>query len=139
MSTDVEMTGVAPITGHGELPPPSVVDAPITGDGKLEPPSVVELWTAQKLLERKEIQNILQDDTDQTTFRNARISGKAFLLCGDDRHFWTGDCHLPAGPSVELADLVQTIKNMGKDKSRGNASTPPLHVKREVDRRSISS
>jgi hypothetical protein len=96
-------------------------DAPPATDGELQPPSVVELWTAQKLFERKAIQDILRDDTDRTTFRNARISGKAFLMRGDDLHFWTDVCHLPAGPSVELAGLAQTIKNMGKEESRGNA------------------
>jgi len=66
-------------------------------------------------------QRILGSDEIQTTFQNAWISGKAFLMRGDDLHFWTDVCHLPAGPSVELEGLAQRIKNMGKEESRGNA------------------
>jgi len=94
---------------------------PVTTDGRLQPPSVVEGWTPQELFDFVLKQRILGSDEIQTTFQNAWISGKAFLMRGDDLHFWTDVCHLPAGPSVELEGLAQRIKNMGKEESRGNA------------------
>jgi hypothetical protein len=125
MATDSPMEDAPPVTTDGA--------------GELQPPSVVERWTEERLFRFILERNVLRRPEYQKTFRNADLSGKAFLMRGGDLHLWMDVCHLPAGPSVELADLAQTIKNMGKDKSRGNASTPPLHVKREVDRRSISS
>jgi len=58
---------------------------------------------------------------DRATFSKAGISGWAFLRHGDDRGFWLHQCGLPIVPSGDLAELAQTIKNMGKEKSRGNA------------------
>jgi len=93
---------------------------PVTTVGTLEPPSVVEQWTPNDLFDYTPIKKILWNEKNRATFWNAEISGNAFLLRGDDVHFWMDVCQLPAGPSVELADLAQTIKNMGKDESRGN-------------------
>jgi hypothetical protein len=97
---------------------------PVTTDGGLQPPSVIEGWTAEKLFKLEGIQDILQNDKNRATFWNAEISGKTFLRRGDDLYFWTGACHLPAGPSDKLAGLVQRIKDMGKEESRGN----PFHL-----------
>jgi hypothetical protein len=105
MATDVEMTGVAQITGGGELPRPSVV----------------EQWGRKALFDYTQIQNILEDKKDRATFWKAGISGRAFLRDGDVRDFWLHQCGLPIGLSGDLAKLAQTIKNMGKEKSRGNA------------------
>jgi hypothetical protein len=105
MATDIEITGVAPITGDGELPPPSVV----------------EQWGRKALFDCTPIQKILEDEKDRTTFWNAGISGRAFLRDGDVRYFWLHQCGLPIGLSGDLAELAQTIKDIGKEKSRGNA------------------
>ena len=67
------------------------------------------------------IQNILEDDEDRETFNKAKISGSIFLERGNDEDFWFRRCQLPIGPSAALAGLAQTIKNMGKEKSPGNA------------------
>jgi hypothetical protein len=68
-----------------------------------------------------QMQNILEDDEDRATFWKAGISGSAFLKGGDIRDFWLHQCGLPIGLSGELAELAQTVNNMGKGKSRGNA------------------
>jgi hypothetical protein len=86
----------------------------------LQPPSVVERWTEAELLSFIESRNIL-NDKNRATFSNADISGRGFLRDGDVRDFWLHQCCLPIGPSGELAELAQTIKNMGNEKSRGNA------------------
>jgi len=105
MATDVELTGVAPITGDSELPPPSIV----------------EQWTPEQLFGFAPIPKILWNEKNRTTFWNAEISGRAFLRDGDVRVFWLHQCGLPIGISGDLADLAQRIKNTGKEKSRGNA------------------
>jgi len=66
-------------------------------------------------------QEILQNGENRTTFRDALIDGSAFLMDGDVRHCWLRECRLPLGPSGNLLRLVQSIKNMGKEESRGNA------------------
>jgi hypothetical protein len=93
---------------------------PVTTGGELQPPSVVEGWTEEELFNFILARNVLRKPEYRTIFRNAEIHGKAFLRDGDDLYFWSGACHLPAGPSGDLAELVQTIKNMGKEESRGN-------------------
>jgi hypothetical protein len=94
---------------------------PVTTDRILQPPSAVEQWGRKALFDYSPIQNILEDDEDRETFKKAKISGKAFLECGDDQDFWKSVCKLPAVPSYRLAKLVQTIKDRGKEESRGNA------------------
>jgi len=98
----------------------TVQSLPTPWEGVLPTPSVVEQWTQKDVLAYTPIKDILEYPEDKATFTRARKDGKAFLLAGDDRRFWTGDCHLPPGTSVRLADLTQRIKNMGKEKSRGN-------------------
>jgi hypothetical protein len=87
---------------------------------ELPTPAAVERWIEEELLSFIASRNILNDNI-RATFRYAMVDGEAFLLCGDDRHFWMRDCHLPPGPSVKLADLAQKIKYMGKEKPGGNA------------------
>jgi hypothetical protein len=94
---------------------------PVTTDGELQPPSVVEQWTPKDLFDFAPIQKILWNDKNRATFQNAEISGRAFLRDGDVRDFWLHQCGLPIGLSGDLAELAQTLKNMGKEKSRGNA------------------
>ena len=94
---------------------------PVTTVGELPPPSVVEQWTRKDLLDFTLIKDILEDPEDVTIFTHAKISGRAFLRDGDVRHYWSQECQLPLGPSGDLAELVQRIKNMGKEKSQGNA------------------
>ena len=93
---------------------------PVTTVGELPPPSVVEQWTRKDLLDFTLIKDILEDPEDVTIFTHAKIDGRVFLL-RDDLRFWNDTCHLPPGPSAKLADLAQRIKNMGKERSRGNA------------------
>ena len=106
MATDVQMTGVPPTTEDGELPHPSVV----------------KQWTADQLFGFAPIQEILCREENQATFKEAQISGNAFLLRGDDLRFWMDNCQLPAGPSTDLADLAQKIKNIRRKISLGDAS-----------------
>jgi len=105
MATDVEMTGVAPIAEDGGLPLPSIV----------------EEWTPEKLFDFAQIQKVLRNEKNRATFQQAEISGETFLERGNDEDFWLRRCGLPIGPSAGLAGLAQTIKNIGKEKSRGNA------------------
>jgi uncharacterized protein (DUF3820 family) len=92
----------------------------VPSDGVLQPPSVVERWTEEELLSFIESRNIL-NDKNWATFQNAEISGRAFLRDGDVRDFWSQQCGLPIGLSGDLAELAQTVSNIGKAKSHGNA------------------
>ena len=89
---------------------------PVTTVGELPPPSVVEQWTRKDLLDFTLIKDILEDPEDVTIFTHAKIDGRVFLKRGDDECYWMDRCHLPPGPSSNLADLAQRIKNMGKEK-----------------------
>ena len=103
MATDIPMVDAAPVAALGELPTSSVV----------------EKWTAEELFSFRGIQNILQNDKNRKTFRNAEIAGEASLSDGDVRHYWSRECQLPLAPSGELARLAQIIKDTGKEESRG--------------------
>ena len=46
-------------------------------------------------------------------FKAAQISGRAFLMQAGDMEFFKRECHLPAGPSVELAELAREIAEAG--------------------------
>jgi len=107
------MDAAAPVDAHGEPPP--------TDSEQLPTADVVKKWTRKDLLDFTLIKDILEDPEDVATFTHAFIDGQVFLLRGDDEFYWMDRCHLPPGPSSKLADLAQTIKNMGKEKSRGNA------------------
>jgi hypothetical protein len=42
-------------------------------------------------------------------FKDAEISGRTFLTLADNVEFFKNECHLPIGPSLELADLAREI------------------------------
>ena len=113
MDADIPMDDAALVEAHGEPPP--------TDSEQLPTADVVKKWTEAELLSFKQLRDILRNDENRKTFEKAQISGRAFLLRGDDECYWMDRCHLPPGPSAMLADLAQRIKNMGKEKSRGNA------------------
>jgi hypothetical protein len=89
-------------------------------EAELQPPSVVERWTEAELLSFIGSRNIL-NDKNRATFQHTEISGRIFLERGKIEDFWFRRCCLPIGPSVGLAGVAQTINNMGKEISRGNA------------------
>ena len=111
MDTVILMVDAAPVDAHGEPP---------TDSEQLPTAAVVKKWTRKDLLDFTLIKDILEDPEDVTIFTHAKIDGEVFLL-RDDLRFWNDTCHLPPGPSAKLADLAQRIKNMGKERSRGNA------------------
>ena len=112
MDTVIPMVDAAPVDAHGEPP---------TDSEQLPTAAAVKEWTEAELLSFKQLRDILRNDENWKTFEKAQIDGRVFLKRGDDECYWMDRCHLPPGPSSNLADLAQTIKNMGKEKSRGNA------------------
>ena len=113
MDADIPMDDAALVDAHEEPPP--------TDSEQLPTADVVKKWTRKDLLDFTLIKDILEDPEDVTIFTHAKISGRAFLRDGDVRHYWSQECQLPLGPSGDLAELAQRIKNMGKEKSQGNA------------------
>jgi len=107
MDTVILMVDAAPVDAHGEPP---------TDSEQLPTAAVVKKWTRKDLLDFTLIKDILEDPEDVTIFTHAKIDGRVFLKRGDDECYWMDRCHLPPGPSSNLADLAQRIKNMGKEK-----------------------
>jgi hypothetical protein len=71
----------------------------------------VKEWNKDKLLKwlQQKRPLLFEDDDDLEKFKAAKISGRGFLsLAGDVDSFET-KCHLPFGPSKELADLASEI------------------------------
>jgi len=99
----------------------TVQSPPAPWHGELPTSSDVEQWTPEDVLDHPLIKDVFKDPEDGAAFAHAKIDGKAFLLRGEDRRFWTGGCHLPLGPGAKLADLAHRIKNMGKEKWPGIA------------------
>ena len=102
MDSDIPMVDAAPVAAHGDLPTESVVKG----------------WTKEELY-RFITSQILLDSEDRMIFQRAKVNGKIFLSRGDVDDFWR-QCQLPYGPSAELAELVEKIKDISKEESRGN-------------------
>ena len=103
MDSDIPMVDAVPDAAHGDLPTEAVVKG----------------WKKEELYRFIQSQ-VLLDSEDRMTFQNAEVNGKIFLKYGDI-DYWSRVCHLPPGPSAELAELVRKIKGIGKGESRGNA------------------
>jgi hypothetical protein len=58
---------------------------------------------------------LLEDDDDLENFKAAKISGMLFLRKAGDTQFFENKCHLPVGPSEELAYLASEIKGEVKE------------------------
>ena len=73
-------------------------------------PKQIESWDKDKLLEwiQQELPGLLTGD-DLEKFKAASIRGRAFVKYGGDVGFFKNGCHLPIGPSLELADLAREI------------------------------
>jgi hypothetical protein len=86
-------------------------DSPVTN--KTPNPTVEEVkeWDKDQLLNwiQEFRPKLLTDDDDVEKFKAAKISGKIFLKKAGDAQFFEDKCHLPPGPSEELADLVSEI------------------------------
>ena len=75
-----------------------------------EQPTVekVKGWSRAELLGWIKEKRILEDD-ELENFRAAGISGNLFLDLAGDLQFFKNECHLPVGPSKELANLASGI------------------------------
>ena len=70
----------------------------------------VKEWDADKLFQwiQQYRPNLLKGDKIDK-FKEAEISGLAFLMLADNVGFFKNDCNLPAGPSLELARLAREL------------------------------
>jgi hypothetical protein len=76
----------------------------------------VKSWGKNKLFEFiKGRPQLIEDDDDLENFKAAKISGKLFLDLAGDLQFFKNECHLPVGPSKELANLASEIKGEVKE------------------------
>ena len=75
-----------------------------------EQPAVekVKGWSRAELLGWIKEKRILEDD-ELENLRAAGISGNLFLDLAGDLRFFKNECHLPVGPSKELANLASGI------------------------------
>ena len=75
-----------------------------------EQPTVekVKGWSRAELLGWIKEKRILEDD-ELENLRAAGISGNLFLDLAGDLQFFKNECHLPVGPSKELANLASGI------------------------------
>jgi hypothetical protein len=71
----------------------------------------VEGWNKDKLLKfiQQKRPHLLEDADDLFSFKAAKISGKFFLTLAGNMEFFEKKCHMPVGPSGELAELAREI------------------------------
>ena len=76
----------------------------------------VKFWGKNKLFEFiKGRPQLLEGDDDLENFKAAKISGMLFLRKAGDAQFFEDKCHLPVGPSEDLAYLASEIKGEVKE------------------------
>jgi hypothetical protein len=84
--------------------------APTTQDPFEEQPAIekVKGWNRFQLLQWIQRKRPLEKD-ELENFEAARISGSGFLRLAGDVEFFKRECHLPVGPSLDLAELAREI------------------------------
>ena len=71
----------------------------------------VKEWDKDELLKwiQQKRPKLLTDDDDVEKFKAAKIPGDVFLRKAGDVLFFENKCHLPVGPSEQLAYLAEEI------------------------------
>ena len=107
---------------------PMKLDVTLSGDSPVmngtsnvmgEHPTMEEVkeWDKDELLKwiQQKRPKLLTDD-DVEKFKRAKISGRFFLTLASKMDFFKSECHLPVGPSGELAYLAREIGGVKQGK-----------------------
>jgi hypothetical protein len=78
---------------------------------------MVKEWDNDQLLKwiQQKRPKLLRNVDNLEKFKAAQISGMVFLRKAGDAEFFESKCHLPVGPSEELAYLASEIKGEIKE------------------------
>jgi hypothetical protein len=106
MKLDVTLSGDSPVmNGTSNV----MGEHPIMEEVKELDKDELLKWIQQKR------PKLLTDDDDVEKFKAAKISGNLFLDLAGDLQSFKNECHLPFGPSKELANLASEIKGEVKE------------------------
>jgi len=103
---------------------------------KMPNPTMEEVkeWDNDQLLNWiQEVRPKLLRGQNIENFKSAQISGNLFLDLAGDLQSFKNECHLPFGPSKELANLASEIKGEVKEEPKKRLATEALvyRVKRQ--------